>query len=61
MEKLADILKDLEQGKISADNAESKVLRLFNVSGQVCDHPKEARTYWQGETFCVRCKTTIKQ
>ena len=34
MEKLAEILKDLEQGKISADNAEGQVLRLFNVSGQ---------------------------
>jgi hypothetical protein len=31
MEKLSEILKDLEQGKISADNAEDKVLRLFNV------------------------------
>ena len=30
MKKLAEILKDLEQGKISADHAESQVLRLFN-------------------------------
>ena len=34
MEKLTEILKDLEQGKISADNAEAKVLRLFGVVGQ---------------------------
>lgn len=34
MEKLSEILKDLEQGKISADNAEEQVLRLFNVSGR---------------------------
>jgi uncharacterized protein YifE (UPF0438 family) len=34
MEKLAQILKELEQGKISADNAESKVLRLFSVSSR---------------------------
>jgi hypothetical protein len=33
MEKLTEILKDLEQGRISADNAEEQVLRLFSVSG----------------------------
>lgn len=31
MEKLSETMKDLEQGKISADNAEEQVLRLFNV------------------------------
>lgn len=30
MKKLKIILKNLEQGKISADNAETQVLRLFN-------------------------------
>lgn len=35
MKKLAEILKDLEQGKISADHAESEVLRLFSVSGSL--------------------------
>ncbi len=34
MKKLPEILKDLEQGKISADHAESQVLRLFSVSQQ---------------------------
>lgn len=46
MEKLNEILKDLEQRKISVDNAEEKVLRLFNVSGrseQVCDFVSWAR------------------
>jgi hypothetical protein len=35
MERLHQILTDLEQGKISADNAESKVLRLFSVSNSL--------------------------
>jgi hypothetical protein len=35
MEKLAEILKALEQGKISTDYAESQVLRLFSVSGSL--------------------------
>lgn len=43
MEKLAEILKDLEQGKISADHAESQVLRLFGVSGSL---PKNI-TIWK--------------
>lgn len=30
MKKLTEILKELEQGKINADHAESQVLRLFN-------------------------------
>jgi len=38
MEKLTEILKDLEQGKISADNAEAKVLRLFDIRRS--DSPK---------------------
>jgi hypothetical protein len=35
MEKLAEILTELEQGKISADNAEMRVLDLFVVSGSL--------------------------
>jgi hypothetical protein len=34
MEKLTEILKNLEQGKISADNAEEQVLCLFSVVGR---------------------------
>lgn len=34
MEKLTIILQELEQGKISADNAEEQVLRLLGVSGR---------------------------
>jgi ribosomal protein L37AE/L43A len=45
MEKLARILKDLEQGKISVDNAESQVLRLFSVSNAK-------------RTCCPRCGST---
>ena len=33
MEKLTEILKKLWEGKISPDDAEKQVLRLFNVSG----------------------------
>jgi hypothetical protein len=51
MEKLTEILKDLEQGKISADNAEEQVLRLFSVVGrseQLLPKP------------CKICKTEIR-
>jgi len=34
MKKLAKILTELEQGKISADHAETQVLRLFSVSSR---------------------------
>ena len=35
METLKKTLKDLEQGKISADHAEVVILRLFSVSGSL--------------------------
>lgn len=35
MKKLAQILTDLEQGKISSDHAEKQVLDLFAVSGSL--------------------------
>jgi hypothetical protein len=38
MEKLSQILKDLEQGKISADHAEAQILDLFVVTKSVCEH-----------------------
>ena len=31
------------------------------VMRSVCDHPQTALTYWQGEIFCVRCKTVINK
>jgi hypothetical protein len=49
MEKLTEILKDLEQGKISADNAEEQVLRLFSVISCVC--PNEIKT----GTVAIHC------
>lgn len=48
MEELAEILKDLEQGKISADNAEEQVLRLFNVSSAE-------------RKFCPFCKNEVSR
>jgi hypothetical protein len=59
MEKLSEILKDLEQGKISADNAEDKVLRLFNVMLSLPNgdelqnfiNNSEARKTFQGTRF----------
>jgi hypothetical protein len=47
MKELAEILKDLEQGKISADYAEEKVLRLFDFNNQKAK-------------LCPTCKTTMK-
>lgn len=41
MEKLTIILQELEQGKISADNAEEQVLRLFGVSRSVSHKERE--------------------
>jgi hypothetical protein len=35
MTELEQTLKDLEQGKISADHAEAVILRLFSVSGSL--------------------------
>ena len=46
MKKLNQILKEIEQGKISADTAEQQILDIFNVktlieSGQkICDCPE---------------------
>jgi len=53
MEKLTDILKDLEQGKISADNAEEQVLRLFSVISCVC--PNEIKTGTVSIHCCNLC------
>lgn len=39
MKKLAQILTDLKQGKISSDHAEKQVLDLFGVSGSLHDAP----------------------
>lgn len=56
MEKLTIILKELEQGKISADNAEEQVLRLFNVVGLseqlVCDVCGSTDNI---QTYCGKC------
>lgn len=56
MQKLPQILKDLEQGKISADWAEDAILDLFNVSSNASHKEqeekecqqflKEAKEYW---------------
>jgi len=65
MEKLTEILKDLEQGKISADHAESQILRLFNVvkkSEQLCFVcKKEIATHGIGKTktVCGKCWNVI--
>jgi hypothetical protein len=53
MEKLTEILKDLEQGKISADNAEEQVLRLFSVISCVC--PNEIKTGTVSIHCCNLC------
>ena len=53
MEKLTEILKDLEQGKISADNAEGQVLRLFSVISCVC--PNEIKTGTVSINCCNLC------
>jgi NCAIR mutase (PurE)-related protein len=55
MEKLSEIMKDLEQGKISADNAEEQVLRLFSVSGRSEQLPCEHRSYRAGHSPFVPC------
>lgn len=58
MEKLTEILKDLEQGKISADNAESKILRLFNVIKSVCRMCEKERDTNMG--LCIDCTLDMK-
>ena len=57
---LEDAIREVADGvRISIT---SKNLVQPDVAGKtVCDHPQTARTYWQGETFCVRCQTIIKQ
>ena len=67
MEKLTEILKDLEQGKISADNAEEQVLRLFGVSINLSQKEREeqerqqflkdAREHWNArrKLDAVKC------
>jgi len=58
MEKLSEILKDLEQGKISADNEESKVLSLFSVSGSLlnCQHDYFGDQHWLS---CKKCGNIV--
>lgn len=46
MENITTILQELEQGKISVDNAEDRVLCLFSVSGQLpLDNGKSWNTH----------------
>jgi hypothetical protein len=58
MEKLAEILKALEQGKISADHAESQILDLFAVYKQselLFDFYK-----WMKDNGCLYSENTPK-
>jgi tRNA(Ile2) C34 agmatinyltransferase TiaS len=58
MEKLSQILKDLEQGKISADHAEAQILDLFVVTKSVCENCKEPVNSTI-EYRCENCKTSV--
>lgn len=63
MKNLTEILQELEKGKISADHAESEVLRLFSVMKSVCDHPKE-KWIWEmnnKDAHCGLCGEQIEQ
>lgn len=62
MEKLSEILKDLEQGKISANNAEEQVLRLFNVSGQVfCNCIVSKVSDSEFPIYCNNCNAYVQK
>jgi hypothetical protein len=49
MKKLTEILKDLDQGNISANNAEKQILHLFSIISCVC--PNEIKT----GTVAIHC------
>ena len=67
MEKLTIILQELEKGKISADNAEEQVLRLFGVRRSVShkerdeqerqQYLKDAKDHWNArrKLDAVKC------
>lgn len=62
IDKLSDILKDFEQGKISADNAEYHIMGLFRDSKNDLCEP--CQKYWIGhneqkQRYCISCKSPI--
>jgi hypothetical protein len=61
METLKKTLKDLEQGKISADHAEVVILRLFIVSGSVCCNADLIKFDTYGYDECSECGKTYRQ
>ena len=60
MEELTIILQDLEQGKISVDDAEQQVLDLFAVSSSVCSCRPNTDLYCKTITYCNKCHKEVK-